>query len=140
MTLITYKNPIQTPSTFNRMIDQLLNDSFDSASETFKAPVDIFETDKEFEIQLSVPGMSKNDFKIEVNEDNLTISGERKLVKEGSEKKFHSIETSYGNFSRSFSVPKNIDQDNIKASYENGILSLTLPKSEKSLEKKIKVQ
>lgn len=141
MALITYRNPVnRVPSTFSRMIDEILNDSFDRPANSFKPQVDIIELEKEFEIQLAVPGMKKDDFKIEVNEDNLQISGERKFENESEGRKFHTVETYYGSFTRSFTLPKNVDQDKINASYDDGILVLHLPKTEKSLEKTIKIK
>jgi len=122
------------------MINDLLNDTGLEKDNHFLPQVDISETEKEFEIQLAMPGMKKDDFKIEINEDNLIISGERKFNKEEKGKKFHKVETSFGTFSRSFVLPKNIDQDKIKASYEEGILSLVLPKNEKTSDRKIKIQ
>jgi HSP20 family protein len=77
--------------------------------------------------------MNKDDFKIDLNDNFLTISGERKLSKEKNEKNFHSIETQYGTFSRSFSLPENVDVNKINAKYENGILAISIPKDEKKV-------
>ena len=147
MTLIKYRNPMETvPTGFSRMIDNLLNDKWfndsveDFSLKTFTPRVDIAEVSNEYEVHLAVPGMKKDDFKIEVNDSTLTISGERKFENEEKAKQFHSIESYYGKFARSFQLPKNVDQDKIKASYNDGILVVKLPKSEKSLEKVIKIQ
>jgi len=87
-----------------------------------------------------VPGVNKEDFKIDLHDSYLTISGERKISEEKKEKNFRSIETQYGSFSRSFSLPENVAADKINAKYNNGILELTIPKDEKKqLKQTIKV-
>jgi HSP20 family protein len=84
--------------------------------------------------------MNKEDFKIDLNEKYLTISGERKYKNETKEQNFHSIETQYGSFSRSFTLPENVDSTKIAASYANGILEVNVPKDEKkALKTTIKV-
>lgn len=98
------------------------------------------ETDMVYEIQFAVPGLSKDDFKIELNDNYLTVSGERKISSEKKEQNFHSIETQYGSFSRSFNLPENVDASKINAKYNNGILELSIPKDEKkALKQTIKV-
>ena len=88
----------------------------------------------------SPPGLSKEDFKIEVTDGQLTVSGERKFTTEKKEKKFRSIETQYGSFVRTFSLPDHVDAEKINAKYNNGILELTIPKDEKkALKQTIKV-
>jgi HSP20 family protein len=84
-------------------------------------------------VQVAVPGLNKEDFKIEINDNYLTVSGERKFSNEKKEKNFHSIETNYGSFSRSFTLPDNADGSNIAAKYNNGILELVIPKDEKKI-------
>jgi HSP20 family protein len=87
-----------------------------------------------------VPGLNKDDFSIEIKDNYLTVSGERKFSNEKKDKNFHSIETNYGSFSRSFSLPENVNADKTQAKYTNGILELTLPKDEKkALKQTIKV-
>ena len=101
----------------------------------------IAETEKAFEIEVAVPGFDKKDFNIDLNDGLLTISGERKFEKKQSEKNFYSIQTEYGTFKKSFQLPDNIQSDKIEATYENGILSLIIPKDEtKKLASKISVK
>lgn len=146
MTLIRYKKPNgNIPVGFNRMIDNFFNDNWlsnsyeDFVAGTFNPKVDLAEMDNEYEVHVAAPGMKKDDFKIELNDNTLTISGERNFENEEKAKHFHSIETAYGKFARSFQLPKNVEQEKIKASYKDGILVVTLPKNEKSLEKVIKI-
>jgi HSP20 family protein len=131
------------PTSFSTLIDQFFNESATrsgGSAYAFVPRVDIVEDEKAFEIHLAVPGMNKEDFKIELNENQLTVSGERKFSKEKKENHFRSIETQYGKFSRTFTLPENIDGQKVQAQYENGILLLTLPKDEKkALRQTIKV-
>ena len=134
MSLIRYRTNDFVPTSFNALVDQFFNDTVSrTGGSTFYPKTDVAETEKTFEIQLAVPGMNKEDFKLELNEKYLTISGERKFNEEKKEKNFHSIETYYGSFSRSFKMPENVDASKISASYNNGILEVTLPKDEKKL-------
>lgn len=131
------------PTTFSNLIDRFFNESVartGGSSFAFVPRVDVVETDKAFEINLAVPGMNKEDFKIDLNDSTLTISGERKMSQEKKEVNYHFLETQYGSFSRSFSLPENTDAARISAEYVNGILKLTVPKDEKKvLKQTIKV-
>lgn len=104
--------------------------------------VDIVETDKEFTIKAELPEVNKEDVKVNVENGVLTLSGERKQEKEEKDKKFHRIERFYGSFLRSFTLPSNVDADKVKATFKNGMLNLSLPKSAKSKSKatEIKIQ
>ncbi|MBL7847369.1 MAG: Hsp20/alpha crystallin family protein [Cyclobacteriaceae bacterium] len=90
--------------------------------------VNIRETEKEFFVEMAAPGLNKKDFKIAVENGMLTISAEKKLEKEEKEKEFTRKEYSYSNFSRSFMLPENINEEKIEAHYEDGILKLQLLK------------
>ncbi|OQX84638.1 MAG: hypothetical protein B6D63_04060 [Candidatus Latescibacteria bacterium 4484_7] len=102
--------------------------------------VNIEEAEDRFELTADLPGMDKDDIKIEVRDHTLTISGERKLEEEKKDKNFHLFERSYGQFSRSFSLPDNVDADKIEAEFTNGVLRLDIPKAEKAKAKEIKVK
>ena len=122
------------PTSYNSLIDRFFNESngrSGGSAYSFVPKVDIIESEKAFEIQLSVPGMNKEDFKIDLKDSRLSISGERKFSRD--ENQFRSIETQYGAFKREFILPDNIDGDKIQATYINGILELMLPKDEKKL-------
>ncbi len=124
------------PTTFSHLIDRFFNESngrSGGSAYSFVPKVDIIEKEKAFEIYLAVPGMQKEDFKIDLKENVLTLSGERKLKKETQEKDYRSLETQYGAFSRSFSLPENVDAEKIEAKYNDGILEVLVPKDEKKL-------
>jgi len=138
MSIVRYNSALNefVPTNFSNLIDRFFNESLSRAGGSqysFVPRVDIIETEKAFEIQLAAPGMNKDDFKLDLNDNYLTISGERKFTKDKKDNNFRSIETQYGTFSRSFSLPENVDAGNISAAYNNGILEVVLPKDEKKV-------
>ncbi|MBI3222397.1 MAG: Hsp20/alpha crystallin family protein [Nitrosomonadales bacterium] len=101
--------------------------------------VDISETDAAYLIKGEIPGVNKEDVKVTIQDGMLTIQGERKQEKEEKGKKFHRVECSYGSFVRSFRVPDDADDSNVKAEFKDGMLNVTLPKSAKVKPKAINV-
>ncbi len=102
--------------------------------------VDISEDDKEYLIKAEVPEMKKEEIKINVHDDVLAISGERKYEKEEKNKKYHRVERAYGSFVRSFALPEDADGSKVSAEYKDGVLKVHLPKSEKAKPKAIEVK
>jgi HSP20 family protein len=105
--------------------------------------VNVKETEKNFEIEVAAPGLSKKDFNITVDNGVLTISSEKKEEKEQKEKDYTRKEFSYSSFSRSFTLPENVNEDDVKANYEDGLLKLSVakktieyPKGKKAIEVK----
>ena len=141
MSIIRYNPNEFVPISFSNLVDRFFNESqARNGGSAFVPKVDILENDSAFEIHFAVPGLAKEDFKIELNDNYLTVSGERKISDEKKEQNFHSIETQYGSFSRSFDLPENVDGTKINAKYINGILELSIPKDEKKvLKQTIKV-
>jgi HSP20 family protein len=129
------------PTSFSSVLDKFFNDSIAKSAKQFTPAVDIAEDENQFEIHVSVPGMNKSDFNLDLTDGRLTISGERKMEEKKEGKNFHTIETNYGAFSRSFFVPETVETEKIKASYQDGLLTVILPKSEKKTNKsKIEVK
>ncbi len=120
MSIIRYNANDFVPTSFSNLVDRFFSESIArSGGSSFVPKVDIIENENSFEIHFAVPGLNKEDFNIELKDNYLTVSGERKLSNEKKEKNFHSIETSYG---------------------DKGILELTIPKDEKkTLKQTIKV-
>ncbi|MDK2744490.1 MAG: Hsp20/alpha crystallin family protein [Nitrospira sp.] len=102
--------------------------------------VDISEDDKEYLIKAEIPEMKKEDIKLNVHDDVLTITGERKYEKEEKNKKYHRVERAYGSFVRSFTLPEDADGTKVGAEYKDGVLKIHLPKSEKVKPKAIEVK
>ena len=132
MSIIRYNANDFVPTSFSNLVDRFFNESqARSGGSAFVPKVDIIENTSAYEIHFAIPGLSKEDFTIELNDNYLTVSGERKLSNEKKEQNFHSVETQYGSFSRSFNLPENVDATKINAKYNNGILELNIPKDEK---------
>lgn len=139
MNIMRY-NPVLNdfaPTSFGHLVDRFFSESVGrsgGSAYSFVPKVDIIENEKSFEIHLAIPGMNKEDFSIDLKENHLTVSGERKFTPgERDEKHFRYIETQYGAFRREFVLPENIDGEKIQAKYNNGILALVVPKDEKKL-------
>lgn len=111
----------------------------DMISSTWAPSVDIYETENAIIMNAEVPGIDEKDIEIKIEDNTLTINGERKLEKETSEENYHRIERSYGSFYRSFTIPRQIDQDKINAEHDNGVLRITMPKKPESKPKTVKV-
>lgn len=108
--------------------------------DTWAPRVDISETDKNFQIKVEVPGIKREDVKISIEDNTLTIQGERKEEKKEEGRKYHRIECSYGSFERQFGLPPNINQENIDAVFKDGVLMLELPKKEVEKPKQVEVK
>src|ERR1700741_787403 len=106
---------------------------------SFVPAVDIYEDTKKVVLKLEVPGMEEKDLDIRVENNTLTVKGERKFEKDEKEENFHRIERRYGSFYRSFTLPTTVDTENVQASYNAGILKLDLNKKPEAQPKQIKV-
>ncbi|HVX25048.1 MAG TPA: Hsp20/alpha crystallin family protein [Parafilimonas sp.] len=108
------------------------NDWFDNGFEkTLSVPaVNITEVDGQYNVSVAAPGMKKEDFKIDLDGDLLTISAEKEETKEEKDKHYNRREYNYSSFSRSFTLPEGVKHDKIEAKYEDGVLKLSIPKSE----------
>lgn len=124
---------------FSDMLDEIMEDAFSWSKGTFVPELNVYETEKEFEITLALPGMRKEDINISFENNTITISGEREL-KEEEGTKYHRIESRFGKFERSLPLPNVIDEENIDATYENGVLTVTVPKIKEKAGKKIEVK
>lgn len=137
MGLNKYNTNDYRPTSFRSFVDNFFTDEFNGGSTpSFSPKVDIAESENEFEVQLHVSGIKKEEINIDLDEKQLTISGERKREDIKDDKNFHRVESYFGSFSRSFHLPDAVDQDKIEASYEDGILTVKLPKDQKKLAKK----
>jgi len=142
MTLMRW-TPWQELESMNRQLSRLLDDGSTSvASESgsqWAPSVDIRETEEALLVQAELPGIDKKDVKVEVREGVLTISGERNYEKDVKEENVHRIERAYGSFTRSFSLPSNIDGDKVDAHMKDGVLEVRLPKRESAKPKAIAI-
>ena len=127
---------LDTGRFFPSMLDE---DLFDISGGALMIPdANIVEKEKNFKIELAAPGLERKDFKVEVNDGILTISGEKEEEKKEESKNYRRREFSYNSFRRSFTLPENCISDKIDAKYENGILRVLIPKKEVTISKPTK--
>jgi HSP20 family protein len=126
----------------DRFLDSFLERRPTKAEEAgeFLPALDLAEKDNELVVKCEVPGMDPKDIDISLSDGMLTIRGEKKQEREEKETDYHLVERSYGAFTRSIHLPKEVQGDKISASYKNGILKITLPKSEEAKKKEIKIK
>jgi HSP20 family protein len=136
MTLVKFANGQKNQNVnpfFNDVFESILNDSFLSDKPATRVPaVNIAETENQFDIELAVPGLKKEDFKISLEKNILTISVEKKTEHAEEGKKYSKREYSYNSFVRSFTLPETIDHSKIEAEYTDGILKLNVGKKEEA--------
>lgn len=123
----------------DQFFDQEFNRFFQTKEQTFIPPTEILSTDKSYILRLEIPGVLESDVEIEVKEDQLVVTGERKAKKISENEEYFRSERIYGKFTRAFSLPKNLKTEAIEAHYENGVLEIFLPKVEKVESTKIKI-
>jgi HSP20 family protein len=109
------------------------------STSAFVPPVDIYEDDHKIVLKLEVPGMKQDDLDIQLENNTLTVRGERKFEKEEKEENFHRIERRYGSFYRAFTIPNTVNPDSVKADYDAGVLRIQLEKRAEAKPKQIKV-
>lgn len=135
MSVVKWNNRSVFPS-INSMLDSLFSNTSNFYSEVEKGTsipaVNVTETDDAFGLEVAAPGKSKKDFNVEVDNGVLTISSENEETKESEDKNYTRKEYSFNSFSRSFTLPENVDSEGIKAKYVDGVLNVTVPKKEPS--------
>jgi HSP20 family protein len=119
---------------FTRMISEPQN------NRPWAPAVDIYETENELVLKADLPDVDLKDVDVRVENQTLTLAGQRKFEKKDSVAGYHRLERSYGNFTRSFAVPNTFDTENIAAAYKNGVLTVTLPKKEAAKPRQIKIE
>ncbi|HLF20321.1 MAG TPA: Hsp20/alpha crystallin family protein [Bacteroidota bacterium] len=131
-------------NTFDRMLDNFfrggIQDDGSLAVSYWTPAVDIAELDNQFVVKVELPGINKDDVKITLESNILTIRGEKKEETDVKEENYHRVERTYGSFQRSFKLPTTVKGDNIDAMYKDGILTVTLPKAEEAKPKQIEVR
>lgn len=127
-------------NSFSTMLDRFFDEAVRS-NQNFVPSVDLKETDNGYEIDVNVPGMKKDDIKVELDGNTLHISGEKHQKDEDKDKTYHRVESEYGYFHRSFNLPESAKTEDINAEYEEGVLKIQVPKDkEKTETKKIEIK
>jgi HSP20 family protein len=144
MTVLTRWDPFRDLVALQNRMNRLFDEQYGSGQEplttgAFVPPVDIYEDEHSIQLKLEVPGIDEKDLDIKVENNVLTVSGQRKFEKEEKEENFHRVERRYGSFSRSFTLPNTVSTDDVQANYENGVLKVRLAKRAEAKPKQIKV-
>jgi HSP20 family protein len=145
MTVLTRWEPFRELSGLQNRMNRLFEEQYGGSREeslttgAFAPPVDIYEDEHSIQLKLEVPGIDEKDLDIRVENNVLSVSGERKFEKEEKEENFRRVERRYGSFSRSFTLPNTVSTEDIQAEYTNGVLNIRLAKRAEAKPKQIKV-
>jgi HSP20 family protein len=144
MNNVTRWNPttayLTTREPFFRMFDSFFNsDAQGEETRAWVPPVDIQENGDAYLFHAELPGMSKEDIHITLENSVLRLSGERKFEKDAKKENYHRVERTYGTFTRTFTLPTQVDPEQVQAAFENGILTITVPKAEQAKPRRITI-
>jgi HSP20 family protein len=145
MTVLTRFEPFRELTTLQDRMNRLFRDTYgdgrDEALTTsnFAPPVDVYEDEHNITLKIEVPGIEEKDIDVRIENNTLTVHGERKFEKEEKEENFRRVERQYGSFTRSFTLPTTVDADKVQAHYDKGILKVQLAKKAEAKPKQIKV-
>ena len=146
MTVIARWDPFREFSTLQDRMNRLFRESYgpegrDESLSTsqFAPPVDVYEDEHNVVLKVEVPGIDEKDIDVRVENNVLTVHGERKFEKEEKEENYRRVERQYGSFTRSFTLPNRVDADRATANYDKGVLKITLAKKAEAKPKQIKV-
>ena len=135
---LSHFDPLASLRLFEDSFTRMVNEP--SSNRPWSPAVDIYETENELVLKADLPDVDLKDIDVRVENQTLTIAGERKFEKQDTTKGYHRIERNYGTFVRSFSVPSTFDAEHITADFKNGVLSVTLPKKEAAKPRQVKVE
>jgi HSP20 family protein len=145
MTVLTRWEPFREFSTLQDRMNRLFRDSYADGREEslttshFAPAVDVYEDEHTVTLKIEVPGVEEKDIDVRVENNTLTVHGERKFEKEEKEENYRRVERQYGSFTRSFTLPNTVDTENVLANYDKGILKIKLAKKSEAKPKQIKV-
>jgi HSP20 family protein len=145
MTVLTRWEPFREFTTLQDRMNRLFRDSFGNGSDealtttTFAPAVDVYEDEHNVTLKFEVPGIEEKDIDVRIENNTLTVHGERKFEKEEKEENFRRVERQYGSFTRSFTVPNTLDTETVSANYDKGVLNIKLAKKAEAKPKQIKV-
>jgi HSP20 family protein len=144
MTVLTRWEPFREFTTLQDRMNRLFRDSYGDPQEalttsTFAPAVDVYEDEHNITLKLEVPGIDEKDIDVRIENNTLTVHGERKFEKEEKEENFRRVERQYGSFTRSFTLPTTVDAEKVTANYDKGVLKIQLAKKAEAKPKQIKV-
>jgi HSP20 family protein len=124
----------------NRLFDEFFGERRQELAEgTWLPAVDVSETGEEIVVRAELPGLGKDDIELNIQDNVLTLKGEKKQEKKEENENYHRVERSYGSFSRSFTLPAGVDPESVQATFKDGVLVIALPKVEEAKQKKIEI-
>jgi len=135
---LTHADPLANLRFFEDAFNRLLSEP--RAGRPWSPAVDIFETEDELILKADVPEVELNDIDVRVENQTLTLSGERKFEKDDNNKGYHRIERGYGQFTRTFTVPTTVDTEKVQAGYHNGVLTVKLSKKAAAKPRQVKIE
>ena len=139
MTMLTRIDPFRELASFFETFSDVNPAKEQLAFGTFTPAVDVYEDEHNLVLKLEVPGLNEEDLKVSLEDNTLTVTGERKFEKEEKEENFHRIERRYGSFTRTFRLPSTVDSEKVEAGYDKGVLRVTLAKRAEAKPKQIKI-
>jgi HSP20 family protein len=146
MTVLTRWEPFREFATLQDRINRVFRESYSAAdrdesltTSSFAPAVDVYEDEHKVTLKIEVPGIDEKDIDVRVENNTLTVHGERKIEKEEKEENYRRVERQYGSFVRTFTLPQTVDTDNVSATYDKGVLKISLPKKAEAKPKQIKV-
>jgi HSP20 family protein len=145
MTVLTRWEPFREFATLQDRMNRLFRESHGEGQEdsltssSFAPAVDVYEDEHNVTLKIEVPGIDEKDIDVRIENNTLTVHGERKIEKEEKEENFRRVERQYGSFTRTFTLPTTVDAENVAADYDKGVLKITLPKKAEAKPKQIKV-
>jgi len=146
MTVLTRWEPFREFSTLQDRMNRLFRESYSGegrdetlSTSSFAPAVDVYEDEHKVTLKIEVPGIDEKDIDVRVENNTLTVHGERKIEKEEKEENYRRVERQYGSFTRTFNLPQTVDNENVSATYDKGVLKISLPKKAEAKPKQIKV-
>ena len=145
MTVLTRWEPFREFSTLQDRMNRLFRETQGSSqdetltSSSFAPAVDVYEDEHNVTLKIEVPGIDEKDIDVRIENNTLTVHGERKIEKEEKEENYRRVERQYGSFTRTFNLPPTVDAEKVQADYDKGVLNITLPKKAEAKPKQIKV-
>jgi HSP20 family protein len=146
MTVLTRFEPFREFATLQDRINRVFRDSYSGegrdeslTTSSFAPAVDVYEDEHKVTLKIEVPGTDEKDIDVQVENNILTVHGERKIEKEEKEENYRRVERQYGSFTRTFTLPTTVDTESVSATYDKGVLKIALPKKAEAKPKQIKV-
>src|SRR5580692_4824835 len=146
MTVLTRFEPFREFSTLQDRMNRLFRDSYNAEGQdqslttsAFAPAVDVYEDEHNITLKIEVPGIDEKDIDVRIENNTLTVNGERKFEKDEKEENYRRVERQYGSFTRTFTLPTTVDHENIQADYDKGVLKVKLTKKAEAKPKQIKV-